>query len=101
MDEQMKIKTALAEPGMTIAKDIYTPAGHLILSSGTKLTDRMITRLKFYSVDQLVIVTPAYLRTGKTQVVQEKPVHTARSCVYLNKNAKIPLAIWMNIPYNS
>lgn len=79
MDEQMKIKTGLAEPGMTIAKDIYTSAGHLIVSSGTKLTDRMITRLKFYSIDSLVIVTPAYLRTEKTPVVQEKPVNSPMS----------------------
>ena len=62
MDAFMKIKTSFAEPGMIIAKDIYSTADHLVAGAGTKLTDRLITRLKFYSVEEITIVTPDSLR---------------------------------------
>jgi len=52
-----KIKTMYAEPGMVVAKDVYSPAGQLIVSAGTELTDHFITRLKFYSVLELSVVT--------------------------------------------
>ena len=51
MKELMKIKTSFAEPGMTIGKDVYSSSDYLIAGEGAVLTDRMITRLKFYSVE--------------------------------------------------
>ena len=62
MDAFMKIKTSFTEPGMIIAKDIYSTADHLVAGAGTKLTDRLITRLKFYGVEEVTIVTPDSLR---------------------------------------
>jgi len=75
MEEVMRIKTAFAEPGMVIGKDIYSSSDFLIVGAGTILTDRMITRLKFYSVAELVIVTPEHLRKKeKKKAFQNKPV---------------------------
>ena len=76
MKNVMKIKTALAEPGMTIGKDIYSSSDFLIAGEGAVLTDRMITRLKFYSIEELVIVTPESLqkKEPKKTTFQKKPV---------------------------
>ncbi len=72
MEEFIKIKTAFAEPGMIIGKDIHSASDHYIAGPGTTLTDRMITRLKFYSIDEIYIVNPEYLRMKK-----EKPAAPA------------------------
>jgi len=76
MAETMKIKTSFAEPGMIIGKDIYSASDFLIAGQGTVLTDRMITRLKFYSVEDIVIFTPEALRKKekKTPFFVNKPV---------------------------
>ncbi len=76
MKDVMKIKTTFAEPGMIIGKDIYSASDYLIASEGTVLTDRMITRLKFYSIEELIIVTPESLRKKekKKPVFQNKPI---------------------------
>ncbi|MBQ9120576.1 MAG: HD domain-containing protein [Lachnospiraceae bacterium] len=50
-----RILTSQATPGMTIAADIYTSNNQLIIPSGTEITDRVITRLKFYSIHQISI----------------------------------------------
>ena len=75
MDELMKVKTSMVEPGMIIGRDIYSMAGNLIAGKGTRLSDRMITRLKFYSVEEVMIVTPEALRkqAPKKSVIQKKP----------------------------
>lgn len=55
----MKIKTisaAQAAPDMTVADDIFSFSGQLIIPKGTVLTNRSITRLKFYSITDLKIV---------------------------------------------
>ncbi len=62
MNELMKLKTSFLEPGMIVGKDIYSSSDYLIAGEGTVLTDRMITRLKFYSVPEIVIVTPESLQ---------------------------------------
>lgn len=67
MKELMKIKTSLAAPGMVIGKDIYSAADYLIIGEGSVLTDRMITRLKFYSIDSIVIVKPESIRKKEAQ----------------------------------
>lgn len=76
MKELMKIKTVFAEPGMIIGKDVYSSSDYLIAGEGAVLTDRMITRLKFYSVEEIVIVTPESLRKKekKKPVFRNKPV---------------------------
>lgn len=49
------VPTNELKPGMVAADDIYTFAGQLIIQKGTPLTERIITRLKFYSVTGISI----------------------------------------------
>lgn len=67
MNDLMKIKTAFAEPGMIIGQNVMSTSDYLIAGKGSVLTDRMITRLKFYSVEEIVIVTPESLRSKNLQ----------------------------------
>lgn len=53
--ELKKIYTSQAVPGMIVANDVYTFNNQLIISQNTRLTDRIITRLKFYSVYDIPI----------------------------------------------
>lgn len=75
MKDLIKLKTSFAEPGMIIGKDIYSASDYLIVGEGSVLTDRMITRLKFYSIEEIVIVTPESLRKKekKKPVIPHKP----------------------------
>lgn len=77
MNDLMKLKTSFAEPGMILAKDVYSSSDYLIAGKGSVLTDRMITRLKFYSVEEIVIITPDSLRKsmGKRPVIQNEPLY--------------------------
>ena len=72
MKELLKIKTSMAAPGMILAKDISS-AGYLIAGKGTVLTDRTITRLKFYSIEEIVIVDPAMLEKKKENLEESLP----------------------------
>lgn len=71
MKEVMKIKTAFAEPGMIIGKDIHSSSDYLIAGAGAVLTDRMITRLKFYSVEEIYVITPKSLQKKGVQRPEE------------------------------
>lgn len=51
----IKLLTSQAVPGMIVAEDVYTKDGHLIITKETSLTDKIITRLLFYSVIELSI----------------------------------------------
>lgn len=84
MSELMKIKTIYAEPGMIIGKDIYSSTDYLIAGEGTALTDRMISRLKFYSVEEIDIVTPDFLREKEQPVIPKKQAPVAGES-YVNK----------------
>lgn len=53
--KKLRILTSQATPGMIIADDVYTSANHLIIPAGTTITNRTITRLKFYSIHQITI----------------------------------------------
>src|SRR5690554_4191591 len=46
----LKILTTQAIPGMVVSEDIYTKDLHLIIRKDTTLTDKIITRLEFYSI---------------------------------------------------
>lgn len=43
-------------PGMITAENIYTISGQLILPENLKLTDKMIIRLEFYSIEEINII---------------------------------------------
>ena len=65
-----KILTSQAEPGMIVAEDVYTFSNQLIISKNTQITDRIITRLKFYSIQSIKIV----LTDEHVNAPDEKPV---------------------------
>lgn len=46
----LKILTTQAIPGMVVAEDVYTKDLHLVIGKDTTLTDKIITRLEFYSI---------------------------------------------------
>ena len=50
-----KVKTGDLKPGMISANDVYTFNDQLIIQEGTQLTERIITRLKFYAVTEIAI----------------------------------------------
>ncbi|MDF2907382.1 MAG: hypothetical protein K0R34_2703 [Herbinix sp.] len=52
-----KISLSQAVPGMVAATDLFSKDGLLIISMNTPLTDKIITRLEFYSVMELDIFT--------------------------------------------
>lgn len=50
-----KIIISQATPGMIVAADVYTKDGHLVIAKETTLTDKIITRLEFYSILDLSV----------------------------------------------
>jgi HD-GYP domain-containing protein (c-di-GMP phosphodiesterase class II) len=46
----IRIRTDEAEAGMIVASDIYTSNDQLLITKGTTLDERMITRLRFYNI---------------------------------------------------
>lgn len=52
---KVKIQINQAIPGMIVAADVYTKDDHLVIASETTLTDKIITRLEFYSVLELSV----------------------------------------------
>lgn len=85
MKEIMKIKTSFAEPGMIIAKDIYSASDYLIASAGTTLTDRMITRLKFYSIEDLYVITPESMRKKEKSPTHKEPAAVPTNASYVGR----------------
>ena len=47
----VKVPVSQLKPEMVVAENIYSFNNLLIIQEGTKLSDKIITRLKFYSVD--------------------------------------------------
>ena len=70
-----KISTSKIKPGMTVAEDVYTSGDQMVLNKGTVLTDRSITRLKFYSVREVYISVDDGVED--TPDMREIPVQTA------------------------
>lgn len=62
-----RILTSRAKPGMVIAEDVYTYNNQLIIGKDTMLTNRAITRLKFYSITDIKI---------HLDVVKMEPIET-------------------------
>lgn len=50
-----KILISQAMPGMIVAADVYTKDNHLVIAKETTLTDKIITRLEFYSIIDLSV----------------------------------------------
>lgn len=61
------ISTNEAVPGMIVSQDIYTFNNQMLIGARTPLTDRIITRLKFYSINEVEIIEDDSL-------VKEEPI---------------------------
>ncbi len=70
-----KIQTNQAVPGMVVAEDIYTYNNILIISRNTCLTDRIITRLKFYSIYEIPVFIKDEIKTKVTQREQAEETY--------------------------
>lgn len=70
--EAVRIRTDEVAIGMVVAADIYTSNDQLIITKGTKLDERMITRLRFYNIYGL------HVYEGKPE--EEEP-HTEESYI--------------------
>lgn len=76
----MKIKTISirqAKPDMIVATDIYNDSNQLVISKGIALTDRIITRLKFYSIKTLPIIIIE--KTGEKELVDNLTSQSQRT----------------------
>ncbi len=54
--KRKRVTIRQAAPGMVAGEDIYTYNNQLIITEGTTLTDKIITRLKFYSISDFKII---------------------------------------------
>ncbi len=65
--DAVRIRTDQAEPGMTVASDVYSSGNQLIITKGTILDDRMITRLRFYNIYGLLVYRNEEIREIKDE----------------------------------
>jgi putative nucleotidyltransferase with HDIG domain len=68
------ISTNEVVPGMVVAQDIYTFSNQLLIGARTPLTDRIITRLKFYAIGEIEILDDEEAATvnGNEEYLQHK-----------------------------
>jgi putative nucleotidyltransferase with HDIG domain len=64
----LKILVSQALPGMIVAIDVYTKNNHLVIAKDTTLTDKIITRLEFYSITNLTIYDIASINSEELLV---------------------------------
>lgn len=74
--KSMKLFTSQITPGMVVAEDVYTFNNQLIIAAGTVMTDKLITRLNFYSVNALTVTTPGNEEVMSPTIVKEEPMST-------------------------
>lgn len=67
-----KVLTSQVVPGMVVADDIYTFNNQLVIAKNTTLTNRSITRLKFYSINTLKILVEEEGKPVKKPVSEEE-----------------------------
>lgn len=68
-----QILTSDAIPGMIVSEDIYTSHNHLIAAKNTALSDRIITRLKFYSIESITVKVEGKEETNPDQIFSAPP----------------------------
>jgi hypothetical protein len=68
--KSIKIFTSQAIPGMIVAENIFTQDNHLIISEDTKLTDKIITRLEFYSIFDISVYSDTDISDAEPELVK-------------------------------
>lgn len=74
--ETKVISVDSAVPGMIVAEDILTFNNILLIDSGSPLTDRVITRLKFYNIDEISILYDEKAHKMEKETAAPNPVAT-------------------------
>ena len=64
--QAVRVRTDEVVIGMVVAADVYSSSDQLIITKGTKLDERMITRLRFYNIYGL------YVYDGKSDIEPHK-----------------------------
>ncbi|MDD4112728.1 MAG: HD domain-containing protein, partial [Herbinix sp.] len=64
--QAVRVRTDEVVIGMVVASDVYSSSDQLIITKGTKLDERMITRLRFYNIYGL------YVYDGKSDIEPHK-----------------------------
>ncbi len=67
----LRIPINEAVPGLVVADDIYSANNQLIISKGTVLNRKIITRLRFYLINELSIEADADKDQSKKETVKE------------------------------
>lgn len=73
--EAVRVRTDQATAGMTVASDIYTSSNQLIITKGTILDERMISRLRFYNIYGILV----FKDDGKREFKEESYIDMLRS----------------------
>lgn len=68
----LDVLTENAAPGMIVAKDIYTDDDQFIVPKDTKLTNRILSRLKFYSIPVISIYEEGEVKPDDTAASPSK-----------------------------
>ncbi|MBO7336114.1 MAG: HD-GYP domain-containing protein [Lachnospiraceae bacterium] len=71
-----RVPISNVKPGMMLAEDVYNTSDQLVLNKGTELTDRSITRLKFYSIREVVISIEAPASEGSQDATAPENINT-------------------------
>lgn len=86
------ISTNEAVPGMIVSQDIYTFNNQLLIGARTPLTDRIITRLKFYAISKIEILeeNESTQSTDSTPQSNEDSIHNATSTNTVKQQSVTP-----------
>lgn len=85
MNKRISVQKIL--PGMTVAEDVYTFDNRLIMPKGTVITDRILSRLKDYSIQNIVISFPEQpvSRPVRTVMIHSEKIKTSPEFKQFNK----------------
>lgn len=73
-----RISLREAIPGMVTAEDIFTHSNQLVIERGTVLSEKVITRLRFYSITHFNIITEVSESSSPKQIKTESYSNTIK-----------------------
>ena len=90
----MRVFASQAVPGMVVAEDVYTFNNQMIIAAGTTLDDKMITRMKFYSVATIIVKKEETASPSPTATADPIVSETTKaSAEFQYYKSELPIAI--------
>lgn len=83
MNKRISIQNVL--PGMTVAEDVYTRNNQLVIPRGTVISDRILTRLKDYSIYNITVLIPEKPEPIKTVMIHSEKIKSSPEFKQFNK----------------